>query len=701
MTPASLPSGLYDLLLTERLERLLAADATARHQVLPLAGDAAERVADHLLQRAGRPARGVARRRCRGGTAPTVPRQRAAGVAAPATAGERGPRRGGPCRPARAAGPRLLRAVHRSPVGPTPPELGLAMPWLFTAGKGSPSLLQETPPRDWRRADQRRHPGQLHHGVGRAQAAGRAAADHRPRWRRRRKRRPRIRILTTTYTGATEARALDDLARLPGCEVRVSLDGRRTRLHAKAWLFHRKTGFGSRLRRQRQPVGRRADGWTGVDGQAHPARAGSPVRPRRRALRDAVGRQRVPALRPRQRRAPAVRWRRRSGASRFRRWRCVGMSSPASSTCSPRPISRTCWSSWRRSAPTAAAATCVVAATGTGKTVVAAFDYRNTCRRTGGRPRLLFVAHREEILRQALRTYREVLRDPEFGELLAGGREPERQDHLFATIDSVTSRDLVATVGADHWHTVVVDECHRLAADRFDAFVDSRAPEPPAGPDRNAGAQRRAAASPSTSIPGPTAARPWNCACGMRWTCSCWRRSSTTPATTRPTSQPVPWDQARRARRHRQAGHRQRRAARGWWSMNGGAWLRTRGESRALVFCVSVAHAEFMTDLAQPGRVAGGLCGRHHAVRGAPPRAAAPAQRRTVRAGDGGPRTTRASTCRWSTRCCCCGRRRARCCSSSRSAAACVWRRARRAAWCWTSSGSTAPSSASTACCRA
>ena len=56
---------------------------------------------------------------------------------------------------------------------------------------------------------------------------------------------PRLRILTTTYTGATEARALDELARLPGCEVRVSLDGRRTRLHAKAWLFHRKTGFGS------------------------------------------------------------------------------------------------------------------------------------------------------------------------------------------------------------------------------------------------------------------------------------------------------------------------------------------------------------------------------------------------------------------------------------------------------------------------
>ena len=54
-----------------------------------------------------------------------------------------------------------------------------------------------------------------------------------------------MRILTTTYTGATEMQALDLLARLPGVEVRVSLDGRRTRLHAKAWIFHRDSGFGS------------------------------------------------------------------------------------------------------------------------------------------------------------------------------------------------------------------------------------------------------------------------------------------------------------------------------------------------------------------------------------------------------------------------------------------------------------------------
>lgn len=57
--------------------------------------------------------------------------------------------------------------------------------------------------------------------------------------------RTQLRILTTTYTGATDQQALDELARLPSCMVKVSLDGRRTRLHAKAWIFRRRTGFGS------------------------------------------------------------------------------------------------------------------------------------------------------------------------------------------------------------------------------------------------------------------------------------------------------------------------------------------------------------------------------------------------------------------------------------------------------------------------
>ncbi|MCB0978781.1 MAG: hypothetical protein KDB02_15110, partial [Acidimicrobiales bacterium] len=52
----------------------------------------------------------------------------------------------------------------------------------------------------------------------------------------------RLRVLTTTYTGSTEKTALDLLVDL-GAEVRVSYDVTTTRLHAKAWVFHRATGI--------------------------------------------------------------------------------------------------------------------------------------------------------------------------------------------------------------------------------------------------------------------------------------------------------------------------------------------------------------------------------------------------------------------------------------------------------------------------
>src|SRR5690606_7625510 len=137
---------------------------------------------------------------------------------------------------------RVLKAVRHDQQFPTPPDVGLTAPWLFTAGKGSPSLLQEIR-RELASTDQVdilvsfitvSGVRKLQDVLQQVTALGGTGESS-----------TRIRVLTTTYTGATEARALDELARLPGCEVRVSLDGRRTRLHAKAWLFQRKTGFGS------------------------------------------------------------------------------------------------------------------------------------------------------------------------------------------------------------------------------------------------------------------------------------------------------------------------------------------------------------------------------------------------------------------------------------------------------------------------
>ncbi len=61
-----------------------------------------------------------------------------------------------------------------------------------------------------------------------------------------------LRVLTTTYTNSTERRALDALAEL-GAEVRVSYDTSSTRLHAKAWIFHRAQRILDCLHRLFQP----------------------------------------------------------------------------------------------------------------------------------------------------------------------------------------------------------------------------------------------------------------------------------------------------------------------------------------------------------------------------------------------------------------------------------------------------------------
>ncbi|MCC9595296.1 MULTISPECIES: DUF3427 domain-containing protein [unclassified Rubrivivax] len=590
MTPGLLPSGLYDLLLTERLERLLAADPGARHQVLPLAGNAAELVADALVRQLA-----ALLEELPGDGEDAATRQ--LGLVNELLIWLRERLQGNTSRGAAAAvdllapPARLLRAVHRSPTRPTPPELGLAMPWLFTAGKGSPSLLQELR-RELASSDRvdilvsfitvsgvRKLQDVLQQITARGGDAGAPG--------------PRIRILTTTYTGATELRALDELARLPGCDVRVSLDGRRTRLHAKAWMFHRASGFGSAYIGSANLSGAALTGgleWTVkltqrgqaalfTRAEAHFETLWSDNEFRRYDPDDATHRQ-----------ALAAALRRESGAG-------PGDGGPVAVgffDLQPKSYQQEMLEQLVAERAHGRQRNLLVAATGTGKTVVAAFDYRASCERLGGRPRLLFVAHREEILRQALRTYREVLRDPEFGDLLCGTHEPGQLDHLFATIDSVSSRDLVATAGAAHWHTVVVDECHRLAAERFDAFVRTVRPAVLLGltatPERSDGKplapyfDHRPDGSPAVEL------RLWHAldlqllAPFEYYACDDETDFSS-----------VPWDlPGERDAIDKLVTANDLRAR-----LVVKEWMRLASEprqSRALVFCVSVAHAEFMTE---------------------------------------------------------------------------------------------------------
>ena len=117
----------------------------------------------------------------------------------------------------------------------------------------------------------------------------------------------------------------------------------------------------------------------------------------------------------------------------------------------------------------------VVAATGTGKTVIAALDFRRERDITGRSPSLLFVAHRKEILRRSRSTFRQALRDPSFGELFVDGYRPAEGQHVFASVQSLSHVDL-SSIRPDAYDVVIVDEFHHAEAPTYRRLLEHLRP---------------------------------------------------------------------------------------------------------------------------------------------------------------------------------------------------------------------------------
>jgi superfamily II DNA or RNA helicase len=121
----------------------------------------------------------------------------------------------------------------------------------------------------------------------------------------------------------------------------------------------------------------------------------------------------------------------------------------------------------------------VVAATGTGKTVISAFDFRRFQQKLDHTPKILFVAHREEILRQALYTYRGVLVDYNFGALWVGALKPQRMEELFVSVQTLHSQfeSVFAKLSADYYDYIVIDEAHHAQADSYRCILEHFRPK--------------------------------------------------------------------------------------------------------------------------------------------------------------------------------------------------------------------------------
>ena len=270
-----------------------------------------------------------------------------------------------------------------------------------------------------------------------------------------------FRVITTTYTGTTEQRALDAL-RDAGAQVRVSYDTTQTRLHAKAWIFHRRNGYhtayigSSNLTHSAQVTGLE---WNvRVSGVRNP---------------DAVAKT-IAAF--------ESYW----ASSDFTAYDSAEFSRRTAqpvalgSLLSPveielRPFQETLLEQLAVARAQGHHHNLLVAATGTGKTVMAAVDYARL-RRSLQRDRLLFVAHRKEILEQSLATYRHALRDPSFGELWVGDARPQRFEHVFASVQSLNASGL-ASLDPQHFDVVVVDEFHHAPAPSYERILEYLDPQ--------------------------------------------------------------------------------------------------------------------------------------------------------------------------------------------------------------------------------
>ena len=282
----------------------------------------------------------------------------------------------------------------------------------------------------------------------------------------------KLKIITTSYMGATDQKAVNFLGSLPNTEVRMSYNTSQERLHAKSYMFLRDSGFD-----------------TGYIGSSNISRS---------ALTNGlewnlkVTTQEIPHIITKFKSTFETYWE----SHEFEKYhpddekdqirlkkslanaRGVQNNDPVlffdlephsyqKQILEKLHIERTIHGRHKN---------LIVAATGTGKTVISAFDFRRFNRENPG-AKLLFVAHREEMLKQARKTFQAVLRDASFGELWVGGIKPEHFNQLFVSVQTLKRQIESLDLTDNFYDMIIIDEVHHISASSYRPILSRFSPD--------------------------------------------------------------------------------------------------------------------------------------------------------------------------------------------------------------------------------
>ena len=281
-----------------------------------------------------------------------------------------------------------------------------------------------------------------------------------------------LKIITTSYMGATDAKAVEFLASLPNTEVKLSYNTSRERLHAKSYLFLRNTGFHT--------------GYIGSSNLSHSALTSG------LEWNLKITSKEIPHIIEKSLSTFKTYWESPDfelfdGETESREKLNNALQEAKGSFNSLTPsfyfdvkphshqqtileklqVERELHNRYRN---------LVVAATGTGKTIISAFDFARFYERKP-ESKFLFIAHREEILKQALGAYRGVLKNSAFGELWVGNNKPSKYQHLFASIQSLNNEIDTLGLSEDYFDYIVIDEVHHISASSYRSVLKHFSPQ--------------------------------------------------------------------------------------------------------------------------------------------------------------------------------------------------------------------------------